>query len=391
MNYQDRWLLPAGITEILPHDAIKLERYRRQILDFFATWGYELVIPPMIEYLESLLVDTGRNLDLQTFKLTDQLTGRMMGVRADMTPQVARIDAHHLKRETPTRLCYLGAVLHTRPNSFAGSRAPIQIGAELYGYKDIASDVEILALMLETLRLIKINDFHVDVGHVQIYQSLREAANLTQDQQVQLTKAVKRKAQAEIKQLLTDWQVDTDLQAMLVELVELNGNQSVLDEALKIFDKAPQAVKSALSDLCRLCEQLPDETLHFDLAEARGYSYHTGIVFAAYVAKHGDAIAKGGRYDNLGRAFGKDRPATGFSTNLATLASLASTAEPLVNKYFAPNNPDPALQKEIKLLRTAGQIVISELPQQQGDAKALGCTHEFQQLDGQWVVVPLQD
>ncbi|MCV6639266.1 ATP phosphoribosyltransferase regulatory subunit [Candidatus Albibeggiatoa sp. nov. NOAA] len=389
MNYQDRWLLPAGITEILPYDAAKLEQHRRQILDFFKTWGYELVIPPMIEYVESLLVDTGRNLDLQTFKLTDQLTGRMMGVRADMTPQVARIDAHHLKRDTPSRLCYLGAVLHTRPNSFAGSRAPIQVGAELYGYEDVASDAEILSLMLETLRLVDIHDFHVDVGHVQIYQSLREAANLDQDQQNQLTKAVKRKAQAEIKQLLTEWNVDADLQTMLVELVELNGDQSVLEEARKVLAKAPQAVHTALDDLNRLREQLPEETLHFDLAEARGYSYHTGIVFAAYVAKHGDAIAKGGRYDNLGKAFGKDRPATGFSTNLATLASLASFEEPFINKYFAPASQDPALKREIKILRSAGEIVMTELPNQQGDAKALGCTHTFQLIDGQWSIVPL--
>ncbi|MEK7990299.1 MAG: ATP phosphoribosyltransferase regulatory subunit [Thiotrichaceae bacterium] len=389
MNYQDRWLLPAGITEILPHDAAKLERYRRQILDFFKTWGYELVIPPMIEYVESLLVDTGRNLDLQTFKITDQLTGRMMGVRADMTPQVARIDAHHLKRDMPTRLCYLGAVLHTRPNSFAGSRAPIQVGAELYGYEGVASDAEILLLMLETLRLVEINDFHVDVGHVQIYQALREAADLNKDQQTQLTKAMKRKAQAEIKRLLTDWNVARDLQNMLVELVELNGSQTILNDAQKVLANAPKAVHSALDDLNRLCEQLPDEILHFDLAEARGYSYHTGIVFAAYVAKHGDAIAKGGRYDNLSQAFGKDRPATGFSTNLSTLASLAAYQEPLINKYFAPANQDPALKKEVKLLRTAGQTVVTELANQQGDAKALGCTHEFQLINGQWTIVPL--
>ncbi|WP_353572819.1 ATP phosphoribosyltransferase regulatory subunit, partial [Candidatus Albibeggiatoa sp. nov. BB20] len=308
---------------------------------------------------------------------------------ADMTPQVARIDAHHLKRETPTRLCYLGAVLHTRPNSFAGSRAPIQVGAELYGYKDVASDAEILSLMLETLRFVEIHDFHVDVGHVQIYQALREAANLNTEQQTQLTKAVKRKARAEIEQLLTDWKVDTGLQTMLVELVELNGNQQVLDEAKKILAHAPKTVHTALDDLNRLCEQLPDETLHFDLAEARGYSYHTGIVFAAYVAKHGDAIAKGGRYDNLGKAFGKDRPATGFSTNLATLASLAEFEQPFVNKYFAPASQDLALKKEVKLLRTAGQTVVTELPDQQGDAKALGCTHEFQLIDGQWAIVPL--
>jgi ATP phosphoribosyltransferase regulatory subunit len=307
-----------------------------------------------------------------------------------MTPQVARIDAHHLKRDTPTRLCYLGAVLHTRPNSFAGSRAPIQLGAELYGYDDVASDAEILSLMLDTLRLVKIHDFHVDVGHVQIYHALRKAANLNPEQQTQLTKAVKRKAQAEIKQLLTDWNIDIDLQTMLVELVGLNGDVSVLDDARDVLAKAPQFVHTALDDLNRLCEQLPDETLHFDLAEARGYSYHTGIVFAAYVAGHGDAIAKGGRYDNLGQAFGRGRPATGFSTNLATLASLAAYQEPLINKYFAPASQDLALKKEIKLLRTAGQIVVIELPNQQGDAKALGCTHEFKLINGQWTVIPLQ-
>lgn len=224
---------------------------------------------------------------------------------------------------------------------------------------------------------------------MQIYQALREAANLNPDQNSQLTKTVKRKAKAELKQLLTDWQVDTALQTMLVELVELNGDQMVLDEAQKVLAQAPAAVQTALDDLKRLRDQLPEETLHFDLAEARGYSYHTGIVFAAYVAKHGEAIAKGGRYDNLGKAFGKDRPATGFSTNLATLASLAESEEPFVNKYFAPVSQDPELKKEIKLLRTAGQTVVTGLLDQQGDAKALGCTHQFQLIDGKWTIVPL--
>jgi ATP phosphoribosyltransferase regulatory subunit len=340
----------------------------------------------MIEYLESLLIGGGKNLDLQTFKLMDQLTGRMMGFRADMTPQVARIDAHHLKRQVPTRLCYLGTVLHTRPNSFAGSRSPYQVGAELYGYKGIDSDKEVLALMLATLRTLNINDYHVDVGHLGVYQGLVAQANLTPEQDIQLSAAMKRKASSEIKDLLNNWQIATPVKNMLCELVHLSGDYQVLQEARQLFTSATEKVQHALDDLTELHHSIV-EPLYFDLAESRGYSYHNGVVFAAYVAKHGEAIAKGGRYDNLGQYFDNPRPATGFSTNLRTIVSLLPDQKvDTPTKIFAPADNDPALNQKINALRQEGYIVIRALSGQQGDAQAMDCEKSLCLQDGEWVV-----
>lgn len=391
MNAHDRWLLPAGIIEVLPQEAAQLEKLRRQLLDLYTTWGYELVIPPLVEYLETLLAGTGPTLDLQTFKLIDQLTGRLLGVRADMTPQVARIDAHHLKRDVPTRLCYLATVLHTRPNHFAGSRSPLQTGVELYGYAGVAGDAEILSLMLATLQTTGLTDFHVDVGHVGIYQSLVRAARLQPTQETQLLEAIKRKASAEIHALLTDWQVPNEIRQWLSELVHLYGDYGILAEATRVLAKAPAAVHAALSDLHSLSEQLSEFTLHFDLAELRGYNYHTGIVFAAYVAGQGQAIAKGGRYDNLSQLFGRQRPATGFSTNLRMLVSLlpAPHQQSLNTAILAPAQADAALLATIAKLRQQGHIVIRQLPNQIGDAQALGCNRELRLQDGTWQIVAL--
>jgi len=381
---KDRWLLPAGIAEILPDEAAYLETLRRRLLDLYKSWGYELVIPPMIEYLESLLVDRGDALDLQTFKLTDQLTGRLMGICADMTPQVARIDAHHMKRDVPTRLCYLGTVLHTRPNNFAGSRSPLQVGAELYGYEGIAGDVEVLSLMLETLRETGITEFHVDVGHVGIYQNLIKQTSLNPTEKDQLLDAIKRKASAEIHSLLSN--VSPPLRDMLSELVQLNGDSSVLKEARQVFSSVPPEIMMALDELEHLSVQLSHVPLYFDLAESRGYSYHTGVVFAAYIPKHGQAIAKGGRYDISEKRFGRKRPATGFSTNLKTLVSL-------LPETSLPNKPAaifaPELSDAVKQLRQKGEVVICGLPDQQGDARAMGCDRELRFTADGWQVFEL--
>jgi ATP phosphoribosyltransferase regulatory subunit len=389
MNYQNRWLLPAGITEILPQETASLENLRRRLLDLYASWGYELVIPPLIEYLESLLLDRGDALDLQTFKLTDQLTGRLMGISADMTPQVARIDAHHLRRQVPTRLCYVGTVLHTRPNKFAGSRSPLQIGAELYGYDGIAGDVEIIALMLETLREAGLHDYHLDVGHVGIYHQLLTQIPLTPPQHHQLADALKRKASAEMETLLTTWQVPSPLHEMVNALVQLNGDSTVLNEARQIFATAAPAIHKALDDLEQLATQFSQVPLYFDLAESRGYKYHTGIVFAAYIPKYGQAIAKGGRYDISDKLFGHPRPATGFSTNLITLVSLLPDAPPQRAAIFAPALPDPALVAIVAQLRRQGQTVIGELPHQPGNAMAMGCDRELRLTTVGWQVFPL--
>jgi ATP phosphoribosyltransferase regulatory subunit len=406
MNYQERWLLPAGITESLPEEAIQLETLRHKLLNLYGLWGYQLVIPPMIEFLESLLVGAGQALDLQTFKLTDQFTGRLMGIRADMTPQVARIDAHCLKRDVPTRLCYLGTVLHTRHNHFVGSRSPLQLGAELFGYQGIAADIEILSLMIETLSQTELADFHVDVGHVEIYRCLMAQAkqeiltNFREEQwlafEEQLFQAIKRRASAEVESLLCEWKISPTLAPMLRELPQLNGDSSILTVAEQLLAKAPPSVLAAINELKQFQAQWRWEhvPLHFDLAELRGYSYHTGVVFAAYAAKHGRAIAKGGRYD-IGKVFGRSRPATGFSVNLRTLITLLPNAVSLPNAIFASAPTDSvtqaSLMAKVNQLRQAGERVICGLPNQSGDARAMGCARELRLLATEWQVVAVTD
>lgn len=389
----ERWLLPEGIEELLPEQAERLERLRRDLLDLFAGWGYRLVIPPIIEHLESLLVGTGRDLDLQTFKITDQLTGRLLGVRADMTPQVARIDAHRLKSIAPARLCYVGPVLHTRPQGFARTRSPYQVGAELYGHATIESDVEILQLMVEALTVVGLDRPHIDLGHVGVFRGLAREAQLDADQEQVLFDALQRKAQPEIKQYLDSLAIAPDYRRMLTALVELNGDGGVLDEARKALHPAGAAVHQALDNLQQIAQlarrRMPDIALHFDLAELRGYHYQTGVVFAAFVPGHGQEIARGGRYDDIGRAFGGARPATGFSTDLETLIMLSPQQKELHSAILAPCAEDPALHKAIAKLRRQGQRVCMALPGQSGTAQDMGCDRVLEQHDGVWRVKTL--
>jgi ATP phosphoribosyltransferase regulatory subunit len=389
----NRWLLPEGIEEVLPQQARQLEVMRRGLLDLFESWGYELVMPPFIEYIDSLLTGTGNDLDLQTFKLTDQLTGRMMGVRADMTPQVARIDAHHLKSTSPTRLCYLGTVLHTRPDGFAGSRSLLQVGAELFGHAGIESDVEVLSLMVETLKQVGIEDLYLDLGHVGVYRGLVDQAGLDAEQEAILFDALQRKAKPEISELLNDWSLPKAVAQMLTKLTDLNGNESVLADARNALKKANKPVQQALDNLQQIAtllqQRLPDLKLHYDLAELRGYHYHTGVVFAAYVPSRGQAIAQGGRYDGIGRAFGLSRPATGFSTDLRILAVLTQQSNDLSAGILAPADGDAELRAAVKELRAAGERVIIELPGQQGDATALGCDRQLVRNTQGWEVKPV--
>ncbi len=389
----NRWLLPEGIEEVLPQQARQLETMRRDLLDLFQSWGYDLVMPPFIEYLESLLTGTGNDLDLQTFKLTDQLTGRMMGVRADMTPQVARIDAHHLKSLAPTRLCYLGTVLHTRPGGFAGSRSLLQVGAELFGHAGIESDAEVLSLMVETLKQAGIDDLYLDLGHVGVYRGLVDQAGLDAEQETILFDALQRKAKPEITELLNGWSLPKTIVEMLTALTDLNGNDSVLTEARRVLKKASKPVQQALANLQQIAallqQHLPDLNLHYDLAELRGYHYHTGAVFAAYVPGRGQAIAQGGRYDGIGRAFGLSRPATGFSTDLRILAVLTKQSDNMPAGILAPADGDAKLQSVIQELRATGERVIIELPGQQGDATALGCDRRLVRNTQGWEVKPV--
>jgi ATP phosphoribosyltransferase regulatory subunit len=390
----DRWLLPDGIDEVLPEEARQLEALRRRLLDLFGRWGYELVIPPFVEYIESLLTGMGHDLDLQTFKLIDQRNGRLMGVHADMTPQVARIDAHRLGRDLPTRLCYLGTVLRTKGDDFGGSRSITQIGAELYGHSGIECDTELLSLMLEMLQAAQIKDVYVDLGHVGIFGGLAKQAKLDVEQEATLFDALQRKAAPEIAELLTQWALDQDAQQMLSELVWLNGDSNIIAEARQKLASANADVHQALDDLQNIAERLqahyPDISLHFDLAELRGYHYHTGLVFAAYQPGMGQAIAQGGRYDEIGKVFGRARPATGFSADLRALLSLGVNEAQVGQGIFAPvadNAADnDALDQQIRQLRQAGECVVRALPGQNGDARDMGCDRRLALQGKQWIV-----
>ncbi len=395
MTRSNRWLLPEGIEEVLPPDAEALEMLCREVLDRFSTWGYELVMPPLIEFLESLLTGTGEDLELQTFKITDQLTGRMMGVRADITPQVARIDVNRLQRETPTRLCYIGTVLHTRPVSLGGTRAPLQVGAELYGHAGPESDAEILALMLKTLHSAGIRKVHVDLGHVGIYRQLVRSLELTNTREQILFDALQRKAGAEIRKAVDEWRLPGKAGDALLSLNELNGDASVLAEARKVLGKVDKKIVDCIDNLEQIAEQtqrqVREAPLFFDLAELRGYHYHTGMMFTAYVPGRGQAVAWGGRYDDIGNAFGHARPATGFSTDVRALYEFVNPEPQPRDGIFAPFSEVPGLYEVIEGLRNDGERVICELPGQNGDARTLGCSRELYLDGGRWKVRNLGD
>ena len=391
MAVKDYWLLPEGVDEALPAEAARLESARRALIDLYQSWGYQLVMPPLIEYLESLHTGS-EDLDVQTFKLTDQLNGRMMGVRADMTPQVARIDAHRMKSDRPNRLCYLGTVLKTRPDNFAGSRSPLQLGAELYGHKGIESDLEILCLMLETLAFCNLpSTIHIDIGHVGIFREIAREAALDKIQEAQLFDMLQRKAQPEIKQWLDKLDLDKAIKEGLMKLSQLHGGRDVLEKARDLPAFASRVYQGFFADLNTLAkniqQQYPEVELNFDLAELRGFHYETGIVFAAYQPGEGRELARGGRYDGIGRRFGRARPATGFSADLKNLLRLGNLSAPeLSEKIFAPAANDAALREKISELREQGRIVIQSLSGQQASAKSMGCSAELLKQNGQWVV-----
>ena len=394
MKGKNRWLLPEGIEELLPEQAARLEQLRRELLDMYRSWGYELILPPFIEYLDGLLTGTGHDLDLKTFKLIDQLSGRLLGLRADMTPQAARIDAHRLQHDAPSRLCYLGTVLHTRPDGFAGSRSPLQVGAELFGHAGVESDVEILALMVATLELTGVEDIYIDLGHVGIYRGLAGDAGLDEDQEACLFDALQRKAIPEINEFLGGLDLSTAQRERLAALATLNGDSDVLQRATALLEGSGDAARNALENLGRIAtlasQRLPDVTLHFDLAELRGYQYQTGVVFAAFVADHGKEVARGGRYNEIGKVFGRARPATGFSTDLRTLMRFGNRDWPAMRKaILAPNDDDTALADRVGQLRAAGEAVIQQLPGQEGTFAEMGCDRILRWNGTEWAVEAL--
>lgn len=389
MSSNNLWVLPDGVNEITSELAAPLEKLRREILDKFSTWGYDLVFPPLIEFLDSILIGSGTKLDLQTFKLTDQLSGRLMGVRADMTPQVARIDAHVRHKNEPDRLCYLGPVLRAKTHGVDTSRTPIQLGAELFGHNGMASDIEIVRLMLEVLKIAKVDKLCLDIGHVGIFRAIISEANLGEANENNIRDILQRKASGELEILLSSLKVDEKISRMLLALPHLYGGAEIFQMARDTFGNDFPAIEAALLEMEALAQAINQDneiSLNFDLAELRGYSYHTGLVFAAYVDGKGAAIAKGGRYDAIGKSFGRARPATGFSADLVALVRL-SGIKYTKQAIFAPlADKNSEMENFIQTLRHAGEIVVCELPEQVGGAASMGCNREIILQDNQWQV-----
>jgi ATP phosphoribosyltransferase regulatory subunit len=387
MTIKQSWLLPEGIDELMPAEAAQLENLHRNLVDRMSTWGYQLVVPPLVEYLDSLLTGTAKSLDLQTFKLTDQMSGRLMGVRADMTPQVARIAAHRLRdQEDILRLCYIGSVLHTLPQGQGTSRNPIQLGAEIYGHKGPESDVESIELMIDLLKVAGAGDsLSLDIGHVGIYRGLAKAANLSEEQEQELFSALQRKASAEISSLLEQYALADEMKQMLAELAELNGDVSVLERAKQTLAKAPESVKTALKTLKQIADmlnqRLKDVRINFDLAELRGYHYHTGAVFAAYQSGTAQAIATGGRYDDIGEHFGHAQPATGFSLDVKKLATQVSAKQSQSDIIGVFWQNDAELQAQVDALRAQGKTVVYQFT-----GAEIQTTHTLNKQDGRWQV-----
>ena len=387
MTTVDRWQLPDGVEEVLPAQAEAIERLRRNLLDLYRSWGYQLVIPPLMEFTESLLVGLGADLDLLTFKMTDQISGRVLGIRADIAPQVARIDAHSLAEEGVSRLCYAGSPLHTRPKSLMAPRSPIQLGAELYGDGSLAADIEVIRLMLTTLETCGLENVTLDLGHVGIYQAVLASADLSDADEAAVFDALQRKSRPDLELALAE--VSAAQAQLIVSLIELHGEESVLDRARALFaDSVPDAIPAieALAKVAMDVRKLrPDLAIYFDLAELRGLNYHTGVVFAAYIPGHGQALANGGRYDDVGKVYGRARPATGFSTDLKALMNLVEQVAPAGGAISLPDVRDAGLEEVAARLRGAGEIVIN-CPSGQHSAR---CDRHIVDEDGSWVVRPL--
>jgi ATP phosphoribosyltransferase regulatory subunit len=379
------WLLPEYIEDILPPYARQAESLRRRLLDQFDSYGYELVCPPMIEYLDSLLTGAAGDLDLKTFKVVDGLSGRMLGVRADITPQAARVDAHLLNRQGITRLCYAGPVLHAKPDGLMGSREPYQVGAELFGHGGIEADREILQLLLAALAASGLERVRISLGHVGLFRALSEAAGVTGDVERPLFRALRSKDAPALRQLTEG--LGATWQGAFAQLPELYGDAGVIASARQVLPDLP-GVRRALDELDALLAVNGGAGLTVDLADLRGFGYHTGAVFAAYVGGQAQAVALGGRYDNAGSVFGRARPATGFSLDLRRI--LGSLAEPVARPgILAPMLDDAGLAARIAELRAAGQRVLVELPGQALHRAESGCDRQLVSEAGVWKILPL--
>jgi ATP phosphoribosyltransferase regulatory subunit len=387
----DRWLLPDGVDEVLPEQAQVVEYLRRQLLDLYHNWGYDLVIPPMVEFTESLLSGSGSDLDLMTFRVTDQISGRMMGIRADITPQTARMDAHSLRREGPNRLCYAGTVLHTRPRGPLESRTPISVGVELFGEATLAADIEVIELFLQTLETSGVSDVHLDLGHVDIYRGLLAEANLDSSLEAELFELLQRKAIGELSQWVASNISDIELAGWLNTLPNLTGSVEVLAAAKTALAGAPASVLAAIEQLEQIIDALSesDVSIYLDLGEMPGYHYHTGMVFAAYVQGYGKALGNGGRYDHVGEAFGRARPATGFAFDLKSLVTQGHRHRDSVAGIFVAASTDPKCHKQISLLRGQGNRVVQGFAGQTADINEINCDRELVKQGEQYVIKKL--
>lgn len=379
------WLLPENVADVLPSEARKTEELRRALLDNFRRHGYELVSPPMMEYLESLMPVPDADLDLRMFKMVDQLSGRTMGLRADMTTQVARIDAHLLNRTSVTRLCYAGTVLHSRPSGFHATREPLQIGAELYGHAGLEADIEIQSLALQSLQLAGLTDVTLDLSHAGILHAIIEDDPAATGHLTELIALLRAKDLAGLRQLAAGFS-STVREAVLV-LTSLNGDAGVLAEARAKLPARP-AIAAALADLGQLAHAVPGVRVNIDLADLSGYQYESGVIFALYVPGLPNAVARGGRYDHVGEAFGRARPATGFSMDLREIARLLPLAEPAA-AIRAPWGQAPALVALIAELRAQGDIVIQSLPGHEHEQQEFDCDREIVASDGKFIIKPL--
>lgn len=380
-----RWLLPDHIQDTLPPEADKLERLRRRLLDTFRAHGYQLVMPPLLEYLDSLTTGAGQDLKLRTFKLVDQLSGRTMGVRADMTPQVARIDAQLLNRAGVSRLCYCASVLHTLPSTLTSTREPLQLGAELYGHAGLEADVEVIRLLAEVMRIAEVPASRIDIGHVGLFRVLARQAGVPTEREEALFDLLQAKDVPGVEAFVASCPEPS--RSALLALPSLYGGREVLDQAVGRLPDDPE-IRAALAELRALADRLADLPISFDLADLRGYHYHSGVVFAAYGDGAPAALAVGGRYDQVGVAFGRGRPATGFSLDLRRLALDLADALPS-GAILAPLVEDEVLAAVVASLRAGGEVVMTELPGHDSTWREAGCDRRLIKRGGDWVVEAL--
>lgn len=384
MDIVDRWMLPDGVDEVLPPQAARLEAVRRKLLDGFDSWGYDLVIPPMIEFLDSLLTGTGSDLDLKTFKITDQISGRMMGVRADITPQVARIDAHSMNQDGDIRLCYAGTVLHAKADNMLASRTPISVGAELFSSTEGEGDLEIVSLMIQSISGFMSAQPHIELGDVGIFRELMGIVQLDKSDEDVLFELIQRKALPDLGQMIAKLDVEPRLAEILSALPNLCGNESVLEEGCLLFADFPK-ILARLENLRKVSagvqQRFDKIDIYYDLSELRGYNYHTGIVFAAYLHSTGQRIAKGGRYDGVGEVFGRARCATGFDIDLKALAAIADEGSAKRNKICVSRDALNEVDCWLKMteLREQGNIVI--------ESDVCDCDRHLVKESGQWVLL----